>query len=70
MQPVTHSVVAVSSRQGEGMRVEILETSSLGDRSYVVIQGDTAIVVDPQLAVRMGDIADADWRRLRADRRG
>jgi len=30
------------------MRVEIIETSSLGDRSYVVIHGDTAIVVDPQ----------------------
>ena len=59
----------MGARHGEGMRVEILETSSLGDRSYAVIQGDTAIVVDPQLAVRMGDTADADWR-LRADRRG
>ncbi len=30
------------------MRVEIIETSSLGDRSYVVVNGGTAVVVDPQ----------------------
>ena len=30
------------------MRVEIIETSSLGDRSYVVFDGGTAVVIDPQ----------------------
>ena len=29
-------------------QVEIVETSGLGDRSYVAIDGDTAVVVDPQ----------------------
>ena len=28
--------------------VEIIETSSLGDRSYVVFDGETAVVIDPQ----------------------
>jgi len=30
------------------VRVEIIETSSLGDRSYVVVDGPNAAVVDPQ----------------------
>jgi hydroxyacylglutathione hydrolase len=30
------------------MQVSIIETSGLGDRSYVVTDGDTAVVVDPQ----------------------
>lgn len=30
------------------MRVEIIETSSLGDRSYVLFDGRTAVVIDPQ----------------------
>jgi len=30
------------------MRVEIIETSSLGDRSCVVSDGGTAVVIDPQ----------------------
>ncbi|MFI5511090.1 rhodanese-like domain-containing protein [Mycobacterium sp. NPDC051804] len=30
------------------MRVEIIETSSLGDRSYVVFDGPNAVVIDPQ----------------------
>ena len=38
----------VGAGHGERMRVEIIETSSLGDRSYVVIDGDTAVVIDPQ----------------------
>ncbi|MGH3480975.1 MAG: MBL fold metallo-hydrolase, partial [Nocardioidaceae bacterium] len=29
-------------------RVEIIETSSLGDRSYLASDGDVAVVVDPQ----------------------
>ncbi len=30
------------------VRVEIIETSSLGDRSYVVSDGQTSVVIDPQ----------------------
>jgi hydroxyacylglutathione hydrolase len=30
------------------MQVSIIETSGLGDRSYVVTDGDTAVVIDPQ----------------------
>ncbi|MGH3675869.1 MAG: MBL fold metallo-hydrolase [Mycobacterium sp.] len=30
------------------MQVSIIETSGLGDRSYVVTEGDTAVVIDPQ----------------------
>ncbi|MBW0093278.1 hypothetical protein I4I73_29060, partial [Pseudonocardia sp. KRD-184] len=29
-------------------RVETIETTSLGDRSYLVHDGETAVVVDPQ----------------------
>ena len=43
------------------MRVEIIETSSLGDRSYVVVDGETAVVIDPQRDIdrvieRVGDL--------------
>ena len=43
------------------MRVEIIETSSLGDRSYVVSDGETAVVIDPQRDIdrvteRVGDL--------------
>ncbi len=31
-----------------GLRVEVIETSSLGDRSYLATDGELAIVVDPQ----------------------
>jgi hydroxyacylglutathione hydrolase len=31
-----------------GLTVEVVETSSLGDRSYVASDGDVAVVVDPQ----------------------
>ena len=30
------------------MKVSIIETSGLGDRSYVVTDGSTAVVIDPQ----------------------
>src|SRR6478735_5366993 len=30
------------------MKVSIIETSSLGDRSYIVSDGSVAVVVDPQ----------------------
>ena len=39
------------------MRVEIIETQDLGDRSYVVHDGTVAVVVDPQ----------RDLDRVRAD---
>ncbi|MDA3629961.1 MBL fold metallo-hydrolase [Saccharopolyspora sp. WRP15-2] len=32
----------------DGLRVEVLETSSLGDRSYLATDGRRAVVVDPQ----------------------
>ena len=43
------------------VRVEIIETSSLGDRSYVVSDGRTAVVIDPQRDIdrvteRVGDL--------------
>ena len=43
------------------MRVEIIETSSLGDRSYVVFDDETAVVIDPQRDIdrvteRVGDL--------------
>jgi glyoxylase-like metal-dependent hydrolase (beta-lactamase superfamily II)/rhodanese-related sulfurtransferase len=31
-----------------GLRVEVIETSSLGDRSYLATAGELAVVVDPQ----------------------
>ncbi|WP_461154348.1 MBL fold metallo-hydrolase [Saccharopolyspora tripterygii] len=31
-----------------GLAVEVIETSSLGDRSYLATDGDVAVVVDPQ----------------------
>lgn len=33
---------------GEAFRVETIETTSLGDRSYLVHDGETAVMVDPQ----------------------
>ncbi len=30
------------------MDISIIETSGLGDRSYLVDHGDTAVVIDPQ----------------------
>ncbi|MUL41528.1 MBL fold metallo-hydrolase [Streptomonospora sp. PA3] len=32
----------------DAIRVEVIETSSLGDRSYLATDGDVAVVVDPQ----------------------
>ncbi|MDO3635004.1 MBL fold metallo-hydrolase [Mycolicibacterium arseniciresistens] len=40
------------------MDVSIIETSGLGDRSYLVSQGDTAVVIDPQRDIdRVLDLA-------------
>lgn len=43
------------------LRVELIETSSLGDRSYVVADGDgDAVVIDPQRDIdRVAELADA-----------
>ena len=38
----------VSGYSGTTMQVTIIETSGLGDRSYVVTDGGTAVVIDPQ----------------------
>lgn len=47
------------------MRVEIIETSSLGDRSYVVLDGGTAVVIDPQRDIdRVTDFVAAHGARV------
>ncbi|MCP2237621.1 Glyoxylase, beta-lactamase superfamily II [Prauserella halophila] len=57
-------------RLAGGLQVEVIETSSLGDRSYLASDGEVAIVVDPQrdvdrviatagrLGVRIGLVLD------------
>ncbi|WP_344127787.1 MBL fold metallo-hydrolase [Saccharopolyspora halophila] len=35
-------------RQAGGLVVEVIETTSLGDRSYLVSDGEVAVVIDPQ----------------------
>ena len=41
------------------MRVEIVETSSLGDRSYVVIDDGSAVVIDAQRDIdRITELVD------------
>ena len=41
------------------MDVSIIETSGLGDRSYLVTDGDTAVVIDPQRDIdRVLDLAN------------
>lgn len=40
------------------MDVSIIETSGLGDRSYLITHGDTAVVIDPQRDIdRVLDLA-------------
>ncbi len=40
------------------MEVSIIETSGLGDRSYLVSDGDVAVVIDPQRDIdRVLDLA-------------
>lgn len=46
------------------MHVDIIETTSLGDRSYFVSDGDVAVVIDPQRDIDRV-IALADQRRAR-----
>ncbi|WP_199740550.1 MBL fold metallo-hydrolase [Saccharopolyspora rhizosphaerae] len=41
-------VVKQEDRLAGGLVVEVIETSSLGDRSYLATDGEVAVVVDPQ----------------------
>ena len=46
-------------------RVETIETTSLGDRSYLIDDGETAVVVDPQRDIdRVTGLLDAGGLRL------
>ncbi|GAA2864973.1 MBL fold metallo-hydrolase [Pseudonocardia halophobica] len=46
-------------------RVETIETTSLGDRSYLIHDGETAVVVDPQRDIdRITGLLDAGGLRL------
>ena len=48
-----------------GLTVRTLETPSLGDRTYVVHDGETALVIDPQRDIdRVLDVLTADEVRL------
>ncbi len=50
---------------GPGLTVRTLETPSLGDRTYVVHDGDVAFVVDPQRDIdRVLEVLEADGVRL------
>ncbi|MBK0868769.1 MBL fold metallo-hydrolase [Saccharopolyspora sp. HNM0986] len=42
------NAVKQEERLPGGLSVEVIETSSLGDRSYMASDGDVAVVVDPQ----------------------
>ncbi|PFG95490.1 glyoxylase-like metal-dependent hydrolase (beta-lactamase superfamily II) [Saccharopolyspora erythraea NRRL 2338] len=42
------NVVKQEDRLAGGLAVEVIETSSLGDRSYLATDGEVAVVVDPQ----------------------
>ena len=49
----------------EGLTVRTLETPSLGDRTYVVHDGEVALVVDPQRDIdRVLEVLEADGVRL------
>ncbi len=42
------AVEEIDERLAGGLGIEVVETSSLGDRSYVATDGELAVVVDPQ----------------------
>jgi glyoxylase-like metal-dependent hydrolase (beta-lactamase superfamily II)/rhodanese-related sulfurtransferase len=42
------NAVTQEERLAGGLAVEVIETSSLGDRSYLATDGEVAVVVDPQ----------------------
>ena len=47
------------------VRVEVIETSELGDRSYVVHDGEVAFVIDPQRDIdRVLDLLEQHQVRL------
>ncbi len=49
------------------LNVEIIDTSELGDRSYVVHDGSTALVIDPQRDIdRVQEVLDANGLTLAA----
>src|SRR3546814_12872765 len=49
----------------EGLTVRTIETPSLGDRTYVVHDGEFALVVDPQRDIdRVLEVLEADGVRL------
>src|SRR3546814_11472842 len=49
----------------EGLTVRTIETPSLGDRTYVVHDGEFALVVDPQRDIdRVLEVPEADGGRL------
>ncbi|MBM7509721.1 MBL fold metallo-hydrolase [Nocardioides salarius] len=51
--------------QQDELTVRVIETSTLGDRSYVVHDGEVAIVVDPQRDIdRVLEILESDGVRL------
>jgi hydroxyacylglutathione hydrolase len=57
--------IIVPPAERERMRVEILDTRALGDRSYLVHDGSVAVVIDPQRDVdRVHRIADAAGVRI------
>ena len=50
----------MSTTAGSGVEVVAIDTSALGDRSYLAHDGDVALVVDPQRDIdRMLDLAAA-----------
>ena len=52
-------------RPADGLTVRTLETPSLGDRTYVVHDGEVALVIDPQRDIdRVLEVLEADGVRL------
>ncbi|GAB6986465.1 MBL fold metallo-hydrolase [Nocardioides pyridinolyticus] len=63
-EPVS-ATAETQQRPDEGLTVRTLETPSLGDRTYVVHDGDVALVVDPQRDIdRVLEVLEADGVRL------
>ena len=51
--------------QQDELTVRVIETSTLGDRSYVVHDGEVALVIDPQRDIdRVLEILESDSVRL------
>ena len=55
----------MSMTAGSGVEVVAIDTSALGDRSYLAHDGDVALVVDPQWDIdRVLDLAAAPGVRI------